>query len=48
MYERWLLECVLERCWTTLKCANMVGADPKSVLLDFNQAILKLAIGDKS
>lgn len=27
MYRRWLLSCVFERGWSTLKCANILLAD---------------------
>lgn len=37
VYERWLLECVLIRGWTTVKCAREICAKPKDVLKDFNE-----------
>lgn len=37
MYRHWLLECVYERGWSTLKCAREIGAGPQLVLADFEQ-----------
>jgi len=46
MYERWLLESVLIRGWTTLKCAQTMksdkwpcGAKPETVLKEFNDLV---------
>ena len=46
MFERWLLESVLIRGWTTLKCARTMksdkwpcGAKPETILEEFNRLV---------
>ena len=46
MYERWLIDCVFFRGWTTLKCAKFLNEnDPEktwlaeAILDDFNKIV---------
>ena len=50
MYERWLLDCVFRRGWSTLKCTNRMNEgipsdekiDPAVILADFDEIVSRV------